>query len=159
MKQIYRHAQHRNWVRLASLAGMSCTVCMVLHAHRASTPCAALQDVSTPWGGTLAVFMACLSMWPFERSVHVTSDFHCEWAIVASYANNGIDGWNLAVAIKEVQQFVSSQWVVDNSFWINEWRKISLNKSRVWLTARRTRHIDKFHSKLVYHRARSGSPQ
>jgi len=55
----------------------------------------------------------------------VTSDFHCEWAIVASYANNGIDGvahialvieWVdprvvsvLAVAIKEVQQFVSFQ--------------------------------------------------
>jgi len=69
--------------------------------------------------------MACSSMWPFARSVHVTSDFHCEWAIVASYANNGIDGvahialvieWVdprvvsvLAVAIKEVQQFVSSQ--------------------------------------------------
>jgi len=32
-----------DWVRLASLAGMSCTVCMVA-AHRASTPCAALQD-------------------------------------------------------------------------------------------------------------------
>ena len=65
----------------------------LLHAHRASTPCAALvRHDYTEGSGTLAVFMACSSMWPFERSVHVTSDFHREWAIVASYANNGIDG-------------------------------------------------------------------
>ena len=35
------------------------------------------------WGGTLTIFMAYSSMWPFERLVHVTSDFHCEWAIVS----------------------------------------------------------------------------
>jgi len=34
-------------------------------------------------------FMACSSMWPFERSVHVMSDFQCEWA--SGNTNMGID--------------------------------------------------------------------
>ena len=33
----------------------------------------------------VALSPTCSSMWPLlERSVHVTSDFHCEWAIVAT---------------------------------------------------------------------------
>jgi len=61
------------WVRLASPACMSCLVCMVADAHGSSTPCA-LQ----------ALAPTCSSVWPLERSVHVTCDFQCEWAIVAT---------------------------------------------------------------------------
>jgi len=42
----------------------------------------------------VALSPTCSSMWPLERSFHVTSDFHCEWAIdYSGNANNynGID--------------------------------------------------------------------
>ena len=90
-----------------------------------STPCA-LQDVSE-----VALSPTSLPMWPLlERSVHVTSDFHCEWAIVATQTMASTDEtflpWGspyrsivieqvgprvvsvLAVAIEEVRRFVSS---------------------------------------------------
>ena len=59
---------------------MSCPVCTVATCMHTGldTPCA-LQDVSE-----VALSQTSSPMWPLlERSVHVTSDFHCEWAIVA----------------------------------------------------------------------------
>jgi len=80
----------------------------------------------------VALSPICSSMWPLERSVHVTSDVHCEWAIVAMQTMALTDEtflpWGygvapialviewvgpqvvsvLAVAIEEVQRFVPS---------------------------------------------------
>ena len=79
----------------------------------------------------VALLLTCSSMWPLERSVHVASDFHCEWAIVATQTMASMDEtflpWGspyrsiviewvgprvvsvLAIAIEEVQRFVSSR--------------------------------------------------
>ena len=48
-----------------------------------------------------------------------------------------------------------------NSFWINEWRKNSQNKSRKWLTARQLTVHDRHQISVYYTQggARSGSPQ
>ena len=56
----------RTTQKLASPAGMSCLVCMVAGTHAGLA-----HNV---------LCRTCLHLrWLLERSVHVTSDFHCEW--------------------------------------------------------------------------------
>ena len=121
-------------------------------------------------------------MWPLERSVHVTSDFHREWAVVAMQTMASTDETFLPWG----SPYHSSHWIgrstsglrpycchwrgtavrafslsmLVNSFWINEWRKNSQNKSRKWLMTRQLKVHDS--TKLVYYTlggARSGSLQ
>ena len=144
----------------------------------------------------VALSPTCSSMWPLERSVHVTSDFHCEWAIVATQTMASTDEtflpWGspyrcshwIGRSTSGLRPYcchrggTAVRWVVGhcilvNSFWINEWRKNSQNKSRKWLTAWRTIYIsymsagwrstvhDRHQISVLYSLsgAHSGSPQ
>ena len=115
------------------------------------------------WGCTLAdmlIDVAIGEVGPCDES-----DFHCEWAIHSGNANSGIDRWTFSpwgspyrsshwigrstsglhpycchrggMAVHAFS-LSSWDWPLVNSFWINEWRKNSQNKSRKWLTAWRT---------------------
>jgi len=134
----------------------------------------------------VALSPTCSSMWPLGRSVHVTSDFHCERAIdYSGNANNynGIDRWTFSPwgslyrtshwidrstsglhpycclrGGTAVRVFSLSSWPLVNSFWINKWRKNSQNKSRKWLTAWRMIHTQ-IPQQTRLCRACSGSPQ
>ena len=69
-----------SFIALKSLSSMSCPVCTV-------AACTRIQHITCFAGCVyteVALSLTSSSMWPLlERSVHVTSDFHCEWAIVA----------------------------------------------------------------------------
>ena len=115
-----------SFLALRSLSSMSCPVYTVAACTRVQHTMCFAGCVYTE----VALSLTCSSMWPLERLVHVTSDFHCEWAIVAMQTmastdepfRHGVAPIALvseqigpqvvsvfAVAIKEVRRFVPSR--------------------------------------------------
>jgi len=153
------NAQHRNWVRPASPAGMSWPV---WHAHGSSTTCS-LQDVSTlrlvsharlfirnseksSGNETTLRWHSRRLLWHAHRCGH--SEGRSMWRVTSNVS--GLVATQIWASTDEtllpcgsrpccchwggmaVRVFTLNSKFMD-SFWINEWRKNSQNKSRKWL--------------------------
>jgi len=87
------HAQHRNWVRLASLAGCHARSQYGCCTHTGLAHHVLLCKTCLHWGNTLAVFYDM--RWPSSMWLIGEVGPCNEWLPLWAATQNGIDRWNL----------------------------------------------------------------